>query len=202
MKHLIRALVVVVVVLACSGCSTSSAGATASPSATSVAAVDPCLVGTWTTVALSENSPVNDESIAYSGGAGEVFTITAQGDMTIDTHAAQPVVFVSAGETFSATVTGTGQGTLKTTTAPEASHGTFTYAPSATDTMTTTSFDSGGGALGPPRPNSPFTAVYTCTPGRSFTFYKLVVGYMVDGSKVTLTAAGSTSSPMASPAPS
>jgi hypothetical protein len=53
-----------------------------------------------------------DEQISYNGGAGEVFTIDANGELTIDTHAAQKVVFKdSAGQTFSATVTGTGRGT-------------------------------------------------------------------------------------------
>src|SRR6266576_3685415 len=86
-----------VAVAACSGSSSSSPSATPAPSATSAAAVDPCLVGTWTTVSLSENSPANDEQITYSGGAGEVFTIDAKGEVTIDTHPAQKVVFVSAG---------------------------------------------------------------------------------------------------------
>jgi hypothetical protein len=161
---------------------------TSSPSTTSAAAVDACLVGTWTTVALSENSPANDELIAYSGGAGEVFTINAQGAVTIDTHAARQVVFVSAGQTFTATVTGTGRGMLRTTTG-----GKFTYKPSAGNTMMTTVVDSSGVALGPPKPDLPFTAVYTCTPGQSFTFYKTEVNFMIDGSKVTLTAGNSNS---------
>lgn len=64
-----------------------------------------------TTVAQSQSSPANDEQITYNGGAGEVFTIDANGELTIDTHAAQKVVFKdSAGQTFSATVTGTGRG--------------------------------------------------------------------------------------------
>jgi hypothetical protein len=174
------------------------ASAISSPSATLTPAVDACLVGTWTAAPLSENSPANDEQIAYSGGAGAVFTIDAKGAVTIDTHAAQKAVFVSAGETFSATLAGTGRGTLKTTTTPGTTHGTFTYKPSDGDTMTTTSFDSGGVPLGPPRPDSPFIAVYTCTPGQSFTFYKLAVSYMIDGPKVTLTASPSASSPSAS----
>ncbi|HET7467748.1 MAG TPA: hypothetical protein VFL29_13905 [Candidatus Dormibacteraeota bacterium] len=137
---------------------------------------------------MTENSPANDEDIRYSGGAGEVFTITAQGAVTIDTHAAQQVVFVSAGQTFTATVMGTGRGTLRTITSSE-----FIYKPSAGDTFTTTSFDSNGVALGPPRPDSAFIADYTCTPGRSFTFYKDSVNYMIDGPKVTLTAGNANS---------
>lgn len=171
-----------VLLAACGGSSTSSSRAT------SAAAVDACLVGTWTTVALSENSPANDEQIKYSGGAGEVFTINAQGAVTIDTHAARQVVFLSAGETFTATVTGTGRGTLRTPIG-----GYFTYKPSDGDTMITTVVDSSGRALGPPKPDLPFTAAYTCTPGQSFTFYKTAVDYMVDGSKVTLTPGSSNS---------
>jgi hypothetical protein len=178
-----------VVLAACGGSSTSSF------SATSAAAVDACLVGTWTTVALSENSPANDEQIAYSGGAGEVFTINARGAVTIDTHAVQPIVFVSAGQTFTGTPTGTGRGTLRTS-------GTmFTYEPGVGDTMMTTVVASDGVALGPPKPDLAFTAVYTCTTGRSFSFYKTAVNYMIDGSKVTLTAGNGNSSSTASPTP-
>jgi len=150
-------------------------------------------VGTWTTVALSENSPANDEQIAYSGGAGEVFTINARGAVTIDTHAVRPIVFVSAGQTFTGTVTGTGRGTLRTTGT------TFTYEPGAGDTIMTTVIDSSGVALGSPKPDLAFTAVYTCTRGQSFTFYKTAVNYMIDGSKVTLTAGNGYSASTASP---
>ena len=171
-----------VLVAACGGSSTSS------PTASPAAAVDACLVGTWTTIALTENSPANDEDIAYSGGAGEVFTINARGAVTIDTHAAQQVVFVSSGETFTATVTGTGRGTLRSLPG-----GTFLYEPSAGDTMTTTVVDSNGVPLGPPLADLAFEAFYTCTPGRSFTFYKAAVNHMIDGPKVTLTAGNSSS---------
>ena len=171
-----------VVLAACGGSSTSSSS---SPSA---AAVDPCLVGTWTTVALSKNSPANDEQIDYSGGAGEVYTITAQGAVTIDTHAAKPIVFVSAGEMFSATVSGAGRGTLRTI-----ARSTFLYKPSAGDTLTTTSFDSSGTPLGPPIPDPAFLAKYTCTTGKSFTFYKDEVSHMIDGPIVMLTVGNSTS---------
>jgi len=195
-------------VAACGGSSTPSPGATSSPGASSpgasspgassAAAFDTCLVGTWTVVAQDQNSPANDESITYSGGTGEVFTIDAEGGVTIDTHAAQPVVFVSAGQTFTATVAGTGRGTLTTT---GGSTRRFQFQPSSGDTRTTHSLDSTGAELGPPRPDTPFTAVYTCAPGR-FTFYKAAVDYMVDGPIVTLTSGGGRSSSTASPTPS
>ncbi len=100
-SRLVIALVVsaTLAVAACGGSSTSSPSATSSPGATSAAAVDPCLVGTWTAVAQNQNSPANDEQITYTGGAGEVFSIDANGEVTIDTQAAQKVVFNdSAGE--------------------------------------------------------------------------------------------------------
>jgi hypothetical protein len=187
-----------VALAACGASSASLPSATSSPGATSAASVDPCLVGTWTTVAQNQNSPANDEQITYSGGAGEVFTIDANGEVTIDTQGAQPVVFVSAGETFTATVTGTGRGTLRT----RAGLGTtriFDFAPSDDDTRKTLSLDSTGTELGPARPDSAFSAVYTCAPGR-FTFYKNAVNVMIDGPIVTLTAGSSSST--ASPTPS
>jgi hypothetical protein len=174
-------------VSACAGAATSSPSATPAP----VAAVDPCLVGTWTVVAQDQNSPANDESITYSGGTGEVFTIDAQGGITIDTASAQPIVFVSAGKTFTATVAGTGRGTVTTLATGPTKNLTFT--PSADDTRTTHSFGPSGAELGPARPDTQFSAVYTCAPGR-FTFYKGRVDYMVDGPIVTLTSGGGTAS--------
>ena len=190
---------------ACGGSSTTSPAATPAGTATSAAstttaaAVDPCLVGTWTTVGENQNSPADDEQITYTGGNGEVFTIDAQGGVTIDTHAAQKVVFVSAGETFSATVAGTGHGTLTTSTI--GSKRSFQFEPSAADTRTTHSLGSDGVELGPPRPDTAFTASYTCAPGR-FTFYKTQVDYMIDGPIVELTSRSGTASSTANPAPS
>lgn len=180
-------------VAACGGSSTPS------PSATLAAGIDPCLLGTWTTVGQNQNSPANDEQISYSGGAGEVFTIDAGGGVTIDTHAAKKVVFVSGSGTFSATVSGTGRGTLSTH--PLGPNRAFDFKPSADDTRKTLSLDSTGTELGPARPDTPFTAVYTCAPGR-FTFYKLTVNYMIDGPIVELTGGGGNASSTASPTPS
>ena len=78
---------------------------TASPGS-SASAFDSCLVGTWTTTPLSQNSPADDQTIVFSGGAGEVYTIDANGAVTIDTRAAQKVVFVvPGGQSFTATPT-------------------------------------------------------------------------------------------------
>lgn len=160
--------------------------ASPSPSATPAPAVDACLVGTWTTVGQSESSPANDEHITYTGGAGEVFTIDANGELTIDTHAAQKVVFSnSAGEAFSATVSGMGRGAITTSTSGTTRM--FDFKPGADDTRKTLSLDSTGKELGPARPDTPFSAVYTCAPGR-FTFYKTEVNYMIDGPIVELVA--------------
>ena len=183
-------------VAACGGSAIPSSSAT--PSATPALAVDACLVGTWTVVAQNQNSPANDESITYSGGAGEVFTIDALGGVTIDTHAARKMVFVSAGQTFTAVVAGTGRGTLTTTTI--GTNRIFNFKPSAADTRTIHSFGPDGVELGPARPDSAFSASYTCAPGR-FTFYNRVVDYMVDGPIVTLRSGGGGAS-RGSPSPS
>jgi hypothetical protein len=214
MKHLThaRSMTVVITLVASAGIALAACGgsSTTSPSATSVvtapsavaatlAAVDPCLVGTWTTVGETQNSPADDEQITYSGGDGEIFKIDAQGGVTIDTHAAHKVVFVSSGETFSATVAGTGQGTLTTSTVGSAR--SFHFEPGAADTRTTHSLGPDGVELGPPRADTAFTASYTCAPGR-FTFYKTAVNYMIDGPIVELTSGTGTASSTASPAPS
>jgi hypothetical protein len=180
-------------VAACGGSGTPS------PSGTPAAAFDACLVGTWTVVGQNQSSPANDENIAYSGGAGEVYTIDARGGVTIDTHAARPVVFKSAGETFTATVSGTGRGTLSTLTSGPISY--FQFKPGADDTRTTHTVDSTGAELGPARPDTEFSVIYTCAPGR-FTFYKSAVNYMVDGPIVELTGGSGNSSSTASPTPS
>ena len=200
----------VLLVLALAGCGTSAVPAstvtpeaTTSPGASSAVAattatLDPCLVGTWTVVGQSQNSPANDENIAYSGGEGEVYTIDANGQVTIDTHAAKTIVFVSAGERFTAVVAGTGRGTLSTISGGNTRF--FQFEPSAADTRTTHSFGPDGVELGPARPDTAFTAVYTCAPGR-FTFYKSAVNYMVDGPIEELVA-GDKSSSMPTAAPS
>ena len=85
MKHLIDArsamvarMIAVVVsaalgVAGCGGSATPSSSAT--PSATPAPAVDACLVGTWTVVAQNQNSPANDEDIAYSGGVAPLYNV-------------------------------------------------------------------------------------------------------------------------------
>jgi hypothetical protein len=172
-------------------------GPSPSPSP-SAATVDPCLVGTWTTDPLSGHSPADAEA-TFSGGAGEIFTIDAQGNVTIDTHAAQKIVFVAAGgETFTATPTGTGHGTLWTITSGD-TH-LFQYHPSGDTTLSTEVVDSTGTALGPSKPDLPFSAIYTCTPGQSLTFYNATpTNYMIDAALVTLTAGIGSSAPEASP---
>ena len=183
----------------CGGAATASPSPIPAPSATQ-AAFDSCLIGSWTVLGQTQNSPADDETITYTGGEGEIFTIDASGALTIDTHAAQKIVFVSAGESFSATVSGTGKGTL--TTGITGGKKILYFTPSADDTRKTLSLDSTGTELGPARPDTQFSAVYTCAPGR-FTFYKTAVNYMVDGPIVELkSGGGSSSSPAASAKPS
>ena len=177
------------------GCN-GAAGPSPSPSAPSL---DACLVGTWTTIAQNENSPANDEDITYKGGAGEIFTIDPSGTLTIDTHAAEPVDFESGGETFTATVSGTGHGTL--TTGVTGTRKVLYFTPDAADTRKTLSKDSTGAELGPARADTPFSAVYTCAPGR-FTFYKSAVNYMIDGPIVELKSGSAPAPSTASPSPS
>jgi hypothetical protein len=92
-----------------------------------------------------------------------------------------------------------GRGTLSSISSGPTSY--FHFDPSADDTRTTHSVRSTGVELGPARPDSAFTAVYTCAPGR-FTFYKTAVNYMIDGPVVTLKSGIGTASTMETPTPS
>jgi hypothetical protein len=189
-----------IAIAACGGSALSPA-TTASPAvlpSATAAPLDACLVGTWTVVAQDQNSPADDEELTFSGGTGEVFTIDANGGVTIETHDAQKMVFRdSTGQTFSATVAGTGHGTLSTLTGGDTRF--FFFTPTPDDTRTTHSFGPSGAELGPARPDTAFTATYTCAPGR-LTFYKSSVNYMVDGPIVTLTSGTTAPSSPASPA--
>jgi hypothetical protein len=174
-------------------------GASPSPSP---AVFDSCLVGTWTTTPLTRDSPYDNDSATYSGGAGQVFTIDATGNVTIDTHAMEKVVFVVGNQTFTATYSGTGRGTLSTLTTGPIHY--FQYLPSSDTTLTTSVVGSQDGQL-PTKDDLPFTAVYTCVPGQALTFYKELGGavqYMIDGAFVTLSAGTGSSSPGQSPNPS
>lgn len=173
-----------------------------SPSQTNPASsqVDPCIVGTWTTTPLTQHSPVDAEA-SFSGGAGEIYTIDAQGNVTIDTHAAKKTVFVEVPNTFTATPSGTGHGTLWTLTSGD-TH-LFQYTPSADSTLSTAVVDSNGVSVGPAKPDLAYSAIYTCTPGTSLTFYNSTpVQYILDGALITLTAGSGSSSPAASPSAS
>ena len=77
----------------------------------------------------------------------------------------------------------------------------FDFKPSADDTRKTLSLDSTGTELGPARPDTPFSAIYTCAPGL-FTFYKTQVSYMIDGPIVELKSGSGNASSTASPTPS
>lgn len=195
-------VIVGVAIAACGGAALSSA-ATATPASSTgatAAPLDGCLVGTWTVVAQNQSSPANDEEITYSGGTGEVFTIDAGGGVTIDTSAAKQVVFSdSTGQTFTATVAGTGHGTLSTLASGDTRFLFFTPGPD--DTRTTHSFGPSGAELGPARPDTPFNAKYTCAPGR-LTFYKTAVNYMIDGPIVELKSGSAPAPSTASPSPS
>ncbi|HEX8025966.1 MAG TPA: hypothetical protein VF484_07165 [Candidatus Limnocylindrales bacterium] len=200
-KRLMAVAVLGVTLAACAGSGTASpSAATVAPSTAPAAAFDTCLVGTWTVIAQSQSSPANDEQITYTGGTGEIFTIDANGELTIDTQGAQKLVFHdSAGEGFSATVSGTGKGTLTTSTVGASRF--FDFKPSAGDTRMTLSLDSTGTPLGPARPDTEFSAAYTCAPGL-FTFYKDAVNYMVDGTIVHLKTGSAPAPATAGPSPS
>ena len=172
--------VLAVAVLSIVACGASSASP---PSAASTPAVDTCLVGRWTTTALSGNTVQDGERLTFGGGAGETFTISADGGLTIETSNAEPIIMSAPTRTFTLTAAGTGVGKLTTPTRNE-----FTFIPGARDTLTTTFTASDGSTQAARDPDSAFTAIYTCVAGESFTFKNTANDSMVDAATFRLTA--------------
>ena len=139
-------------------------------------------MGTWTTKPLSGSSVQDGEQITYSGGEGETYTITANGELTIKTSNAAPVVMSAPTRTFTLTTTGTGVGKVT------ASGGVLMFKPGPQDTLKATFSASDGSSQNQPGNDLAFTALYTCVPGESFTYKVLADNRMVYAATVTLTA--------------
>jgi len=166
-------------ILSLVACGTSSASP---PRATPTPVVDKCLVGTWTTAPLSGSSNQDGEVITYSGGQGEVFTITANGAMTINTSNAAPVVMTAPTRTFTLTSTGTGKGKVTTTGS------LLIFTPGPGDTLLASFSASDGSSQNQPGNDLAFTAFYTCVAGQSFTYKVDSDSRMVYAATVKLTA--------------
>jgi len=139
-------------------------------------------VGTWTTTPLSGSSVQDGEPITYSGGEGETFTIAANGDATIKTGNAAPIVMTAPTRTFTLTSTGTGVGKVTT------KGSVLTYTPGPHDTLNTSFSASDGSSQNYPGTDREFAALYTCVAGTSFTYNVLADDRMVYASTVKLTA--------------
>jgi len=163
-------------IVACGGSSASP------PSAAPTPAVDTCLVGRWTTTALSGNTVQGGEPLTFGGGAGETFTITADGGLTVDTSKAEPITMSAPTRTFTLTAAGTGVGKLTTPT-----HREFLFTPGAGDTLTTKFTASDGSEHDAAQPESAFAAIYTCVAGESFTFKRAGDDMIVDAATFRLT---------------
>jgi hypothetical protein len=161
------------------GCGASSA---TPPKAASTAAVDKCLVGTWTTTPLSGSSVQDGEPITYSGGAGETLTITASGAVTIKTSHAAPIVMTAPNRTFTLTTTGTGVGKVTTT------GNVLIFTPGPGDTLIGSFTASDGSSQNQPGNDLAFTADYTCVAGKEFTYKVSEDTRMVYSATVRLTA--------------
>lgn len=146
------------------------------------AAVDKCLVGTWTTTPLSGSSVQDGEPITYSGGEGETFTIAADGKLTINTRNAAPIVMTAPTRTFTLTTTGTGAGMVTT------NGSLLIFKPGPNDTLNTSFSASDGSSQNQPGNDLAFTALYTCVAGQSFSYKVLADNRMVYAATVTLTA--------------
>lgn len=96
-------------VAACGASPASSPASTraSSPKAASTAAVNACLVGKWTTTPLSGTTVQDGDTLTYGGGAGETFTIRADGEVTVDTSNAQPITMTAPTHVFTLSYTKT-----------------------------------------------------------------------------------------------
>jgi len=179
LRDAVKAAITLPVILSIVACGASSASP---PRAAATPAVDRCLVGTWTTTPLSGSSVQDGEPITYSGGAGETFTIAADGVLTIKTSNAAPIIMSAPTRTFTLTSSGTGVGKVTTTGS------LLTFTPGPRDTLITSFTASDGSSQNQPGNDLAFTATYTCVAGESFTYNVLENNRMVYAATVRLTA--------------
>jgi hypothetical protein len=109
-RRMLVGIAAVLTLIAVCSCDSSTGGATATPSA---AALDPCLVGTWTSTNISGGITVAGSRVTLSGGAGEVLTITAAGSIrTDDSHTAALTGTGADGSAYTLTQSGTATGAI------------------------------------------------------------------------------------------
>lgn len=140
---------------------TAVALATPSPTATAVvngpSGLDPCLVGTWKSVAISGRLTVGGAGVALRGGAGEVLTVAATGAVHSDDSATAPVTGAAPdGTTYELAQTGSGTGTITSAA------GKVTIALDRPNSVTVTLYRNGS----PVQSQHPGSAndAYLCTP--------------------------------------
>ncbi len=96
----------------------SSAAAPATPTPTSVptptaSSLDPCLVGTWKSNAISASLTVGGAAVKLTGGAGEVLTIAATRIIRTDDSGTVPLTGTAVdGTAYKVAQTGTASGTI------------------------------------------------------------------------------------------
>ena len=135
-------------VLAAYSSSVPAAATAATPSSSAVAAIDPCLVGTWTATNVAW------PALGASGLAGMTMTIQASGKTVLDFSSAAPMVF--SGKDVSDQFTGTDTFTM------DSAHGQ-TRVISPETSLHYTIADAGGTTIEPLE--QPFFdgALYTCS---------------------------------------
>jgi hypothetical protein len=151
-----------VLMVACGG---SSPAAKATVKLTS--SMDSCLIGKWTSSGITGSQVVNGVTVIPGGGAGEVFTFTAAGAMTVDDSTMQPLTFTASGQ-LQATekFSGSSSGTVTT------KNGKLDYKPAPGSTDGFSVFAPDGTPEGKPVVDTGLSTNYVCIPGISFTLFE------------------------------
>jgi hypothetical protein len=137
-----------------SGNTSSSGGGGAS------AAIDSCLVGTWTSTGVS--GTINGSPAQASGGSGEKATFNSDGSVEIDDSNTTTLQITTSGQTVALKQTGKGSGKATTT----ADKVTVTLDPGST--LSTQTVDASGAPLGTPDASqTTVTATFKCSQGQS-----------------------------------
>jgi hypothetical protein len=162
---MIKRMIVAAGVLFVAACGGAAPAATATVKPTS--SIDSCLIGKWTSTGITGSQVVNGVTVIPGGGAGQVFTFTAAGTMTVNDSAMQPLTFTANGQ-LQATekFSGSSSGTVTT------SNGRLDYKPTHGSADSFSVFGPNGAPESTPDVDTGLNTSYTCTLDTSFALFE------------------------------